>query len=58
MMTPLLYAVRKGHVDMARQLMELGAERDATDRTVSIDVDVIGPQLYISCFILLSRSCI
>ncbi len=36
MMTPLLYAVSCGHMEMVRLLLDLGADKDCCDKNVSV----------------------
>ncbi len=38
MMTPLLFAVSCGYMEMVRLLVDLGADRDCSDKNVSYDL--------------------
>ena len=41
MMTPLLFCVNRGYMEIVRQLIDMGADRNCSDKNVSTGADVI-----------------
>jgi hypothetical protein len=41
MMTPLLFCVNRGYMEIVRQLIDMGADRNCSDKNVCMMVSVI-----------------
>jgi ankyrin repeat protein len=41
MMTPLLFCVNRGYMEIVRQLIDMGADRNCSDKNVSCGVSCI-----------------
>lgn len=45
MMTPLLFCVNRGYMEIVRQLIDMGADRNCSDKNVSANSAVVKSML-------------